>query len=192
MAKFDYFNLLGPIYDLIFSLRNSSKLVEMVNLFPQQALLDIGGGTGRVSEKFSGISSSIIVADPAIKMLREAHKKGLLIINANSEALPLRTASFERVMMIDAFHHVAQHQLTLDEIWRVLKPGGRLVIEEPNIRNIFGKFIAIGEKILLMRSKIFTPEEIISMCSFQDVENVRLEIKDALVWVMIDKRAKND
>ena len=189
MAKFDHFNLLGPIYDWIFSLRDSSKLVKMVDLYPQQALLDIGGGTGRVSKNFSGMSSSIFVADPAIKMLREAHNKGLIVINANSEALPFRPASFERVIMIDAFHHVAQHQLTLDEIWRVLKPGGRLVIEEPNIRNIFGKLIAIGEKILLMRSKIFAPEEIISMCAFQDVENIQFVIKSAIVWVMIDKRA---
>ena len=96
-------------------------------------------------------------------MLREAHKKGLMVIIANSEALPFRPA-VERVIMIDAFHHVAQHQLTLDEIWR-LKAGRWLVIEEPNIRNIFGKLIAIG-KNLAMRSKIIAPKKSYR-CAFQ-------------------------
>ncbi|NLN70339.1 MAG: class I SAM-dependent methyltransferase [Chloroflexi bacterium] len=187
MAKFDHFNLIGPIYDWIFHRRNPNRLLEMVGLAAHHTLLDIGGGTGRVSSRFRAISPSIIVADPAMKMLKEARKKGLLSIIANSETLPFREQSFDRIIMVDTFHHVADHQLALDEIWRTLKPGGRLVIEEPNIHNLFAKFIAWGEKILFMRSKFFPPEAIVSMGAYKDAENIRLVTKNSIFWVMIDK-----
>jgi len=174
MAKFDHFNLIGPIYDWIFSRRDPNKLLNLVKLEPHHSLLDVGGGTGRVSFRFTEISSEIIVADSAVNMLKEANKKGLFAINAHSETMPFQDMSFDRIIMVDTFHHVIEHQQTLDEIWRILKPKGRIVIEEPNIHYLIPKLIAFGEKILLMRSKFYYPEEILSMCAYKDADRIEL------------------
>ena len=88
-------------------------------------------------------------------MLREAKRKeGLQPICTDSEKLPFLENSFERIMMVDALHHVNHQQQTADELWRVLKPGGRIVIEEPDIR-IFGvKLLALAEKIAMMAQSL--------------------------------------
>jgi demethylmenaquinone methyltransferase/2-methoxy-6-polyprenyl-1,4-benzoquinol methylase len=188
MRKFDHFNLIGPIYDWIFGGRNHDKLLAWVNLEPQARLLDLGGGTGRISMQFSDGYSEIIVADPAEKMLKEAHKKGLTTVNASAERLPFANGVFDRIFMVDVFHHVADQQQTMDEIWRTLAPGGRLVIEEPDILHWFVKLIALAEKLLLMRSHFLKPQEILAMGSYDDVDNAQIDSEKGIAWVIIDKR----
>jgi len=72
MSKFDHFNLIGPIYDRLFRGRTHDTLRAWVNPVPHTRMLDLGGGTGRISIQFSDSFSEIIVADPAEKMLAEA------------------------------------------------------------------------------------------------------------------------
>lgn len=191
MAKFDHFNLIGPVYDWVFGRRTHLKLFELVNLEPHHTLLDIGGGTGRITVHFSGISARAIVADSAMKMLQEAHKKGLSTVHTNSEMLPFCSECFDRIIMVDAFHHVADHQKTLDEIWRTLAPGGRLVIEEPDIQYGVVKLIALGEKLLLMRSKFIKPQDIMAMGRYDDANNVHMLSEKGVAWVIIDKNSQD-
>ncbi len=62
--------------------------------------------------------------------------------------------------MVDALHHVINHQKTIDELWRLLKPGGRLVIEEMDLNQPLVKLVALAEKIALMRSHFLSPQAI--------------------------------
>jgi 2-polyprenyl-3-methyl-5-hydroxy-6-metoxy-1,4-benzoquinol methylase len=93
--------------------------------------------------------------------------------------------------MVDVFHHVADQQGTLDEVWRTLQPGGKLVIEEPNIHNWVVKLIALGEKLLLMRSHFREPQEIIDMCNFTGVNKLDMHTEGGIAWVIIDKSIPN-
>jgi len=81
-------------------------------------------------------------------------------------------------------HHVIHHADSAREMFRVLKPGGLLVIEEPDIRTFGVKLIALAEKMLLMRSHFLAPNEIMKL--FPDGEkNIRAE--DGTVWIVIKK-----
>lgn len=188
MTKFDHFNLISPIYDWVFGRTTNSTLFELVSLKPEHALMDIGGGTGRITGHFMGISSRAYVVDSAVGMLNEAQKKGLITVNAHSEKLPFRSRSFDRVIMVDAFHHVADQQQTLEEMWRTVAPGGRLIIEEPDIQHWFVKFIALGEKVLLMRSKFLKPQDILAMARYDDASNKQLYSENGIAWVIIEKK----
>jgi ubiquinone/menaquinone biosynthesis C-methylase UbiE len=64
------------------------------------------------------------------------------------------------VVMVDALHHVSNQCLTVNELWRVLAPGGRIVIIEPDIDKPVTKLIALIEKILMMRSHFLSGEKI--------------------------------
>ena len=90
--------------------------------------------------------------------------------------------------MVDALHHVCDQTITADELWRVLKPGGRLVIEEPDVRTRAVKLMALAEKIALMRSHFLSPPEIAAL--FDRANALTTIERDGYIsWVVIDKGA---
>jgi demethylmenaquinone methyltransferase/2-methoxy-6-polyprenyl-1,4-benzoquinol methylase len=66
----------------------------------------------------------------------------------------------------------------------VLKPGGRIVIEEPDIRTFAVKLIAIGETLLLMGSHFLKPDQIAALFP---AGQTRVEAQDATAWIIVDK-----
>lgn len=56
------------------------------------------------------------------------------------EELPLVDASVDRVLMVHALEHAENPRETLKEMWRVLAPGGRLVLVVPNRRGLWARF----------------------------------------------------
>ena len=148
MGKFDHFNLIAPIYDRVISHINLDQLIHLLEIPPQARLLDVGGGTGRVSSLLLQEIDQIVVTDLSLGMLRQAQIKGALLpTNAPAEQLPFPNESFDRILMVDAFHHVCDQKGTVGELMRVLTPGGRIVIEEPNINTFSVKLIALAEKL---------------------------------------------
>lgn len=192
MAKFNHFNLISPIYDRVFGRRTEFKIVELANIKSMHSLLDVGGGTGRVVSQFLSITPRAIIVDSAIKMLQQAKEKDLSAVNAHSEMLPFCDGAFDRIIMVDAFHHVSDQRQTFGEIWRTLAPGGRLVIEEPDIQHWVVKLIALGEKLLLMRSQFKKPTQIMMMCDFEDVFHKGLVSDKGIAWVIMDKNSLDE
>jgi len=86
-------------------------------------------------------------------MLREARQKQMIACCGLAERLPFADGAFDRIVMVDTFHHLHDQHAAAKETLRVLRPGGRLVIEEPDIRRWAVKWIALGERLLLMRSR---------------------------------------
>lgn len=187
MSKFDHFNFISPIYDRVFGRNSDLKIVDLANIESHHSLLDVGGGTGRVALSFLTVTPNIIIADSALRMLKQAKNKGLSAVQTHSEILPVRDGAFDRIIIVDALHHVLDQHQTLNEIWRTLAPGGRLIIEEPDIQNFAVKLIALGEKILLMRSKFLKPKKILKMCDFEDIYHRELVSEKGIAWVIIDK-----
>lgn len=56
------------------------------------------------------------------------------------EELPLVDASVDRVLLVHALEHAENPREMLMELWRVLAPGGRLVIVVPNRRGVWARF----------------------------------------------------
>jgi SAM-dependent methyltransferase len=56
------------------------------------------------------------------------------------EDLPLPDSSIDRILMVHALEHSEDPRETLKEAWRVLAPGGRLVIVAPNRRGLWARF----------------------------------------------------
>ncbi|MEE9315437.1 MAG: class I SAM-dependent methyltransferase [Rhizobiaceae bacterium] len=83
------------------------------------------------------------------------------------EDLPLPDASIDRILLVHALEHCENAHETLSEIWRVLAPGGKLVIVIPNRRGIWarvehtpfgaGRPYTGGQLSRLLRETMFTP-----------------------------------
>ena len=104
------------------------------------AHLDVAGGTGDVAFKVvaAGAEAQATVCDINAEMLKvgreRAAKRGLdgrvEFIQGNAEALPFPAGSFDGYTIAFGIRNVPRIQLALDEAYRVLRPGGRLLVLE--------------------------------------------------------------
>ena len=133
------------------------------------------------------LAEQVVVADLSLGMLRQAGlKKDLKPVNSHTEALPFPSGFFERIIMVDALHHVCDHGETARELWRVLKPEGRIIIEEPDIRTLVVKAVAVAEKMAFMRSHFLSPQRIASLFPYREAR-VQVDVEGYNAWVIVDK-----
>jgi len=182
------FDLLGPFYDRVISPKEPDTLRKPLNLPVDGWMLDAGGGTGRASAGLVGDVDHLIICDLSPPMLREAQTKGLHnLVQASTTHLPFAEGTFERIMVIDALHHMPDQKETVGEMLRTLKSGGRLFIEEPDIRLFAVKLIALFEKLALMKSTFHSPDQIREMArSFGAQAHIQTN-GDGSAWIMADK-----
>ena len=183
----DHFDLLAPLYDRLIRPPADSRLNEVTGLPTRGRLLDAGGGTGRIAERLRDQIDQIVIADSSLKMLKQANDKGGFdAVGSHTEVLPFPDGSFERIIVVDAYHHIADQSSSLVEFWRVLEPGGRLVIEEPDIDRFAVKLIALAEKLAFFQSHFERAELIAERLSALDgrIEIIR---HDHNAWILADK-----
>ncbi len=183
--RFDHFDWIAPLYAR-FSY-DPTRLKELAGLPRKGDLLDIGGGTGRVVKALDGLVGWRLIADISASMLKQAkNSEGVIPVRALAEYLPFPNAHFEIVLMVDSYHHLLNQQEALKEAWRVLRPGGKLIIEEPDIRHPLVKGVALVEKLLLMRSHFRHPRAI-----GQDLERIGAKIsihtERYSAWIVAEK-----
>lgn len=187
---FDHFDILAPVYERLIPPPEPGVLGALLDLAPSHALLDAAGGTGRVAGVFAASIARAVVCDLSPRMLEQARRKGLETVLAEVESLPFADATFDRILLVDAFHHVRDQAAALRELLRVLKPGGRLVIEEPDIRRPLVKLVAALEKLTFMRSRFSSPEAIARLAESQG-GLCSCERRDAFrVWLAVRRPAE--
>jgi demethylmenaquinone methyltransferase/2-methoxy-6-polyprenyl-1,4-benzoquinol methylase len=184
----DLFGLVAPFYDRVMQPPDAEVLHRLARIDGAARLLDVGGGTGRVSQHLQKRVAETWILDLSRGMLRQtAGKLNLIPCQGMAEALPFAGESFPRIVAVDSFHHFHNHRLAAQELLRVLEPGGTLVIEEPNIRRFPVKLVALGERLALMRSHFYPPQEMIAFFDMPDTE-VSLHQRDWNYWVVVEKR----
>jgi len=86
--------------------------------------IEIGVGTGRFAVPL-GIKFGI---EPSRRMAEIAQGRGLAVCQAMGEALPFPDGRFDFALLVTVICFVADVPVLLRETWRVLKPGGRLIV----------------------------------------------------------------
>jgi demethylmenaquinone methyltransferase/2-methoxy-6-polyprenyl-1,4-benzoquinol methylase len=189
MPLFDHFGFLAPFYDKLIKPKAPEYLWDFLQLPTDGLLLDAGGGTGRVAQFMTKKSAGVVLADLSLQMLAEAPEKGdFHRVCTHTEGFPFPDGCFSRIMMVDALHHVCDQPETAQELWRVLAPGGYLLIEEPDLRTFGVKLVAIAEKLALMRSHFLSPPEIAALFNDPQAEvHIETETDGFNAWVIVQK-----
>lgn len=166
---FDHFDLIARWYDRLIGRPADDPLPALLDVESGQWVLDVGGGTGRNTHALSALGAQVVVCDFADGMVRQARGKGLSAVRGSVTHLPFKDNSADRILVVDAFHHfvhpspkVAQHRAA-QELLRVLRPAGRLVIEEPDIRYFGTRLIAWMERMLLMGSRFWAADDLVAL-----------------------------
>ncbi len=122
----DHFDLIASIYDRLIGPPDTKLLQQLLKWPTDGWLLDGGGGTGRVSSHLSGLTGHIVVCDLSHRMLKKAREKRVRPVRAHVEKLPFADEFFHGVLVVDALHHFCNQREAIEDLLRVLKPGGRL------------------------------------------------------------------
>lgn len=195
MANNIHFDFLAPLYDRVIGLPDPQRLIHYLDLPAQGWMLDAAGGTGRVAGMLRSQVEKLVLCDLSMPMLAQSLKKEsgtrgkMPPIQAGVERLPFPDGQFSRILVVDAFHHFHDQLAAFMEISRVLAPGGRLVIEEPDIRHFGVKLIALAEKAALMGSRFQTPPAICDMAAGLGL-TARIDVEEHTAWITAIKSTK--
>lgn len=130
------FATIADRYDLITALlscgqdaRWKAKLVSMADVRHGERALDLAAGTGDIAFAVAARGAKTVALDLTHRMLQLAREKSVAAscITGDMSTLPFRSASFELVTTGYGLRNVPDLDTAIDEIARVLKPGGRLL-----------------------------------------------------------------
>ena len=111
------------------------KTVALMDLRAAQRILDLGCGTGwatRLLARAAG-DAHVVGLDISDAMIRQAGEtsqgfRNVRYVVGSASSIPEPDHSFDRVLSIESFYYYPDQGLALDEILRVMAPGGRLFI----------------------------------------------------------------
>jgi len=139
---------------------------------PGHAILDLAGGTGDLALKFArqvGPQGHVVLADINAAMLEQGRRRlvdagiagNLTIAQVDAEDLPFDDSSFDRITMAFGLRNVTDKEAALKSMFRVLKPGGKVLILEfsqPS-KSVKPAYDLYSFKILPLLGKIVAKDE---------------------------------
>lgn len=113
------------------------------HLSPTDRCLDLGCGPGGFMALMAPLCGHVVGADIVEDFVHQAgaliSRRGIPnaeVVCVPDDHLPFEDASFDKVLLFDTIHHLEDVTRTIDEVARVLKPDGHLLVFEPNKANI--------------------------------------------------------
>ena len=99
---------------------------------PGERILDLAAGTGTSSAALAKSGAHVVAADFSAGMIEVGRQKhpDLEFVQADAMALPFKTGEFDAVTISFGLRNIEDPKRALKELYRVLKPGGRLVVCE--------------------------------------------------------------
>lgn len=101
---------------------------------------DIGAGTGFITEGLIKKNINVIAVDQSTEMLnllkdKFSYYENLKCIQGVGEKIPIEDSSVDYVFANMFLHHVENPSIVIKEMYRILKPGGKLVITDLDEHN---------------------------------------------------------
>jgi SAM-dependent methyltransferase len=93
-------------------------------------VLDIGCGEGQIGRRLAGQGAEVVALDVTRSQIRRAYERGGLsgYLQARAHQLPCRDAAFDTVVLCLAIEHIEPFEAAIEEVARVLTPGGRFFL----------------------------------------------------------------
>ncbi len=147
--------------------------IDMARARPGNRVLDLAGGTGDLTKAFAkqvGADGEVVLSDINSSMLGQGRIRltdlGVLgnvrFVQANAEALPFPDNHFDVITIAFGLRNVTDKSKALASMYRVLKPGGRLLVLEfskPVVPGLAPIYDTYSFKILPKMGKMITGDE---------------------------------
>jgi ubiquinone/menaquinone biosynthesis C-methylase UbiE len=110
--------------------RRLRRLIEFIGPRPGERLLDVACGPGIVASALEAEGMLAFGIDLTLEMIREAVTRKGRYVRGEVSRLPFRDATFDAAVCRNSFHHFDRPSEVMSEMGRVLRPGGRVVVED--------------------------------------------------------------
>ena len=115
--------------------------VELAGIRRGQRILDLASGTGDLAARFAGLTGPdglVVMTDINAAMLEQGRRRmadeglvgNLAYTQVNAEKIPFPDNSFDCITIAFGLRNVTDKQQALNEMYRVLRPGGRVLVLE--------------------------------------------------------------
>lgn len=157
MHDVPYFDRFAPIYDRLLPETDPAPIDAGLASVegPITRVLDLGGGTGRAGR---AIAPETLVFDASLPMLAQAEKNGYPTVRGDVRSIPLASETLDAVVSVDAVHHLPDVDAVLNEVRRVLRPGGAFVVRDFDPTTVRGWALTAAEHLVGFDSTFYAAE----------------------------------
>jgi ubiquinone/menaquinone biosynthesis C-methylase UbiE len=185
-AHLDY-DQIAPTFDRRYAVNDMNNtlvaLQELARSLDGKSVLEVGCGTGHWLAELSTTVENLHGLDLSFGMLAQARQRGfdLMLVRGSAEHLPYPSCSMDMIFALNALHHFPDRQAFIAEAFRLLHPGGALVLigSDPPSRvedwYIYAYFPGTFERDLARFSNRRVLLDWMSLVGFENVESSTVE-----------------
>ena len=134
-------------------MRIHSTILKFLNINEKALVLEIGCGRGDLTEKLSKEYKKIVAFDISSVGVKKGRKRVNARCNceflvADATKLPFNSHLFDVVILSEVLEHVIDQKRCIQEIYRIIKPNGYLMLTTPNSEGIHRNIIKLVHNLL--------------------------------------------
>ncbi|MDO4275391.1 MAG: class I SAM-dependent methyltransferase [Eubacteriales bacterium] len=113
------------------------EILDRADRIPAEKILDLGCGNGNViallKERKKARYYGVDISEEMVKEAQKRLGETAAVMVGDAENLPFDNDFFDLIICNASFHHYPDHQKAVEEMKRVLRPGGTIILGDPTV-----------------------------------------------------------
>jgi ubiquinone/menaquinone biosynthesis C-methylase UbiE len=192
----EIFDKVANNYDSFSNDYTVGRRVEEIVGFCGMKCLEVGAGTGKISQELRKKGCDVVASDISSKMVKRMKDKKIKAVVSDAQKLPFKDGKFDTIVASELIYYLDAPKKFISEAHRLLKNDGQLVISCANndvalwgdyarkfMRKLGAKSMYFDDKI----QKFFTMNQVCDLIASQSFEIVSKSKKVILPFSIFDK-----
>jgi SAM-dependent methyltransferase len=121
-------------------------VVDALATIAARRVLEVGSGKGELAERLAGdLGADVVAVDQSERMVELTRDRGIEALVGDVQALPFDGGDFDAAVAAWMLYHVPDVDRAIAELYRVLRPSGRLVAVTNSVENLIELWSLVGE-----------------------------------------------